>query len=115
MLDPKGNTAVYLLYSYVRLCSILRKGGYTAEELREGEFKFTNEYERYLGCSIIKFVDVIQSACDLLAINWICDYTYDLATKISECYNKYKILDEEHKKTRLQMCECLRTIMLVCF
>lgn len=25
MLDPKGNTAVYLLYSYARLCSILRK------------------------------------------------------------------------------------------
>lgn len=25
MLDPKGNTAVYLLYSYVRMCSVLRK------------------------------------------------------------------------------------------
>ena len=25
MLDPKGNTAVYLMYSYARICSILRK------------------------------------------------------------------------------------------
>jgi arginyl-tRNA synthetase len=25
MLDPKGNTAVYLMYSYVRMCSVLRK------------------------------------------------------------------------------------------
>ena len=25
MLDPKGNTGVYLIYSYVRICSILRK------------------------------------------------------------------------------------------
>jgi arginyl-tRNA synthetase len=25
MLDPKGNTGVYLLYMYVRICSILRK------------------------------------------------------------------------------------------
>lgn len=27
MLDPKGNTAVYLLYSYVRIMSLLRKSG----------------------------------------------------------------------------------------
>lgn len=27
MLDLKGNTAVYLNYAYVRLCSILRKCG----------------------------------------------------------------------------------------
>lgn len=29
MLDTKGNTAVYLLYSYARLCSIIRKSGYS--------------------------------------------------------------------------------------
>lgn len=27
VLDPKGNTGVYLLYMYVRICSILAKGG----------------------------------------------------------------------------------------
>jgi len=35
MLDTKGNTAVYLLYSYARLCSIIRKSGYTPEQLQE--------------------------------------------------------------------------------
>jgi len=25
MLDPDGNTGIYLLYSYVRICSILEK------------------------------------------------------------------------------------------
>ncbi len=25
MLDPKGNTAVYLMYAYARICSIMRK------------------------------------------------------------------------------------------
>ena len=28
MLDPRGNTGVYLIYAYVRVCSILRKVGY---------------------------------------------------------------------------------------
>lgn len=27
MLDPNGNTAVYLMYSYVRILSVLRKSG----------------------------------------------------------------------------------------
>lgn len=27
MLDPRGNTAIYLIYAYVRLCSIIRKAG----------------------------------------------------------------------------------------
>lgn len=33
MLDPKGNTAVYLIYAYVRMCSIIRKSGMTSEEI----------------------------------------------------------------------------------
>lgn len=28
MLDPKGNTGVYLIYAYARICSILRKTGF---------------------------------------------------------------------------------------
>ena len=32
MLDMKGNTGVYLLYSYVRILSIMRKGNYSSEE-----------------------------------------------------------------------------------
>ena len=31
MLDPKGNTGVYLIYAYVRIKSILRKAGYNPD------------------------------------------------------------------------------------
>ncbi len=33
MLDPKGNTAVYLLYAYARICSILQKSGKDVTQL----------------------------------------------------------------------------------
>lgn len=33
MLDPRGNTAVYLIYAYVRMCSIIRKSGLTSEQI----------------------------------------------------------------------------------
>jgi arginyl-tRNA synthetase len=48
MLDTKGNTAVYLLYSYARLCSILRKSevNETAIKGLGKPFKITHAYER---------------------------------------------------------------------
>ncbi len=33
ILDIKGNTAVYLFYSYVRICSIYRKNNLTEEDI----------------------------------------------------------------------------------
>lgn len=40
MLDPKGNTAVYLMYSYVRILSILRKSGIQDFEVFKADNKF---------------------------------------------------------------------------
>lgn len=50
MLDPKGNTAVYLMYSYVRIVSILRKCGIENfnEYIHSNEFKLTHPHERHL-------------------------------------------------------------------
>ena len=58
MLDPKGNTGVYLEYQYVRICSILRKGGYEDEAIEKlaasGVFKITNESERNLAMTMLR-------------------------------------------------------------
>lgn len=35
ILDPRGNTGVYLLYMYARIQSIFKKGGYTPESIQE--------------------------------------------------------------------------------
>jgi arginyl-tRNA synthetase len=35
VLDPRGNTGVYLIYQYVRICSIIRKSGLTSEKIEE--------------------------------------------------------------------------------
>lgn len=35
MLEDKGNTAVYLLYAYTRICSIARNANITAAELEK--------------------------------------------------------------------------------
>jgi len=86
MLDPKGNTAVYLIYAYVRICSIIRKSGLTSEQIAElsknKPFKVTHPDERNLAAMLIKFYDVITDSVEELAINKITDYIFDICVKI---------------------------------
>lgn len=35
MLEDRGNTAVYLLYAYTRICSIARNANVTDKQLKE--------------------------------------------------------------------------------
>lgn len=64
MLDDKGNTGIYLLYAYARISSIIRKSGYSEDQLKQmimqHGFKITHQHERYISSTIIKFLDVIQ-------------------------------------------------------
>ncbi|CAD8197844.1 unnamed protein product [Paramecium pentaurelia] len=117
MLDPKGNTAVYLMYSYVRMLSILRKSGIQDFEIyrADNKFKITHPHERHLAAQLLRFVDVLQSVTDQLAINWLCDYIYDICVKIAEAYNQYRILNDEHTQTRLLLCEAIRMVLLQSF
>ena len=53
MLDPKGNTGVYLLYMYVRIVSIMQKsesgsGDALAELKKSSSFSITNKSEKEL-------------------------------------------------------------------
>lgn len=66
MLDPRGNTAVYLIYAYVRMCSIIRKSGMTSEQIqqiaRNKPFKLSHPDERNLAAMLIKYYDVIHES-----------------------------------------------------
>jgi len=48
MLNPKGDTSVYLLFSYARICSVINKSGISQQELEENadSFVFTHDHEK---------------------------------------------------------------------
>lgn len=98
MLDPRGNTAVYLIYAYVRICSIIRKSGMNSEQItalvEKKSWKITHPDERILAAMLIKFFDVIDESADEMHLNRITDYIYEIAVKIQENYKKYRILND---------------------
>ena len=64
MLDPKGDSAVYLLYTYARICSILKKSKLTNENLHlaaeKNAFRFTHAHEVMLMNKIAQFPDILD-------------------------------------------------------
>ena len=92
----EGNTGPYILYTIVRIKSILNKyteAGNTLEGLRirgahSGE-------EKALMLEAAKYNSVMENAYEELAPHKICAYIYELANAFNRFYHETKILAEE--------------------
>ena len=92
----EGNTGPYILYTIVRIKSILNK--YQADGKEIGSLKVEpahDENEKALMLEVLKYNDVIESAFEELALHKICAYIYDLAHAFNRFYHETKILAEE--------------------
>ena len=109
MLDDKGNTAVYLFYSYVRICSIYRKINIDEKKLEEmiknGKIEVKEKAERKLFNHLLLFNDVIDDVLKDLSLNLLCDYVYGIATKFSEFYESCKIAGNDSRILLTELCK----------
>ncbi len=97
----EGDTGPYILYTIVRMKSILNKykeqGGETANARLQ---EVTNESEKALVMELVKFNTMMENAFEETAPHKICAYIYDLANAFNKFYHETKILaePEETKK-----------------
>ena len=101
----EGNTGPYLLYTMVRIKSILRRymeeTGHTAQEIRELKLlPAAGESEKALGLSLTGFAPAILLAGAELAPHKICGYIYELANQFNRFYHETKIMSEEKEAQR---------------
>lgn len=92
----EGNTGPYILYTIVRIKSILEK--YKAEDGDVSEVNIIstdNEAQLQLMLEIAKFNEVVKNAAEELAPHKICSYIYDLSNAFNKFYHETKILSEE--------------------
>ena len=117
MLDPKGNTGVYLIYAYVRIKSILRKAGYDEENSNAADFQFTisNESERNLALTLLRLPEAIEAAAKELMVNRLTDQLYEISNKISEFYTSSKVLGSEEQNSRIGLLIATTKVMKLCF
>ncbi|MBQ8230796.1 MAG: arginine--tRNA ligase [Lachnospiraceae bacterium] len=93
----EGDTGPYILYTIVRIKSILNKykeqGGVIAED---GAFGLaSSDYEKTLMLELAKFNAMLETACEETAPHKVCAYIYDLANAFNKFYHETKILAEE--------------------
>lgn len=88
----EGNTGPYILYTIVRIKSILAKYGDWEHLPIQAP---ANSYAKDLMLSITGFGPAIESAWKGSAPNLICAYIYDLAGCVNKFYHETPILKEE--------------------
>ena len=96
MLSFEGNTAPYLLYTYARIQSILRKVAEQNINLNENiEIKTENKIEKSLATYLLAFPISALKAAETFKPNLIADYLYELSKKLNSFYNNCPILNQD--------------------
>ena len=99
----EGNTGPYILYTIVRIKSILSK----YEESSDVKVDYSylkpaiHESEKALGLELSKFNYVLNNAWKEIAPHRICQYIYSLSNLFNSFYHEVKILSEEDKERKL--------------
>lgn len=95
----EGNTGPYILYTIVRIKSILRKyqengGSIDALQINPA----VNPQERSLQLVLSRFNSMMQNAFEETAPHRVCAYIYEAANAFNSFYHETKIISEEDKK-----------------
>ncbi len=108
----EGNTGPYLLYTIVRIKSILKKYEQTGKSASGKKIlPPDSESEKELMLEVSRFHGMIASAFDELAPHKVCAYLYDLANAFNHFYHETKILAQEDDQRQagyillLQLCK----------
>ena len=91
----EGNTGPYILYTIVRVKSILAKYGVYEHLPMQVP---ANIYAKDLMIAITKAAPALESALKTSCPNLICAYIYELAGAVNKFYHETRILTEENKE-----------------
>ena len=114
----EGNTGPYILYTIVRIKSILKK---YQESKKSAEGKEIlpphTDSEKALMLEIAKFNGAMENAFEELAPHKVCSYIYDMANALNHFYHETKIMAEEDEQVQagyIRLLELTKDILETC-
>ena len=114
----EGNTGPYILYTIVRIKSILNKYAESGKKIDGLKISgAVNESQKDLMIELTKFNSVIDVAYEELAPHKICAYIYDLANAFNHFYHETKILaeeNEENQQSYIALLKLTRDVLNTC-
>lgn len=95
--DLNGKTGAYLLYSTIRIRSLLNKAN--EKGLQIGPINvLTNEYDRNVALKLLQTPIVLNKSFEEKSLNDIAEYLYQLTNVFNSFYSSNKILSEENEE-----------------
>ncbi|NJL91355.1 MAG: arginine--tRNA ligase, partial [Coleofasciculaceae cyanobacterium SM2_1_6] len=115
MLNLQGNTAPYLLYAYVRVQGISRKGEIDLDQLTNPRLILQEAPEITLAKHILALEEVLAEVTQDLYPNRLCQYLFELSQKFNQFLEQCPVLKAEEpiRTSRLVLCNLTaRTLKL---
>lgn len=111
MLQFEGNTAPFMLYSYVRTRSIERKMQALGKSLESGEMVLEHPSELALALHLLRFDEALEQVSGDLAPNRLADYLYQLAVKFNAFFRDCRVEGSESEASRRRLTQvCSQTL-----
>ncbi len=103
----EGDTGPYLLYTFARANSIIKKAG------KMGKFKIDKIelHERALINELAHFEDLVLECSKNFNVNNIAHYAYNLAQKFNEFYHACQVIGSKEEKFRVALVYAFAQVM----
>ncbi|MBA7712137.1 Arginine--tRNA ligase [subsurface metagenome] len=103
----EGNTGPYILYSYARASSIMKK----APEQKKFKVYDLEPKETELVKKLSQFPEIVFNAYKNLNPSVIANYSYQLAQIFNEFYHACKVIGSEQEAFRLALVQSFRQVL----
>jgi len=98
-ISLKGHSAPYLIYTYIRAKSVLKKEK-DNKNLKIASFLNLNQEEKEILRFLILFPEAILNSAVYFSPHFLCQYLYELSQKFNFFYEHHLILKEKNKNLK---------------
>lgn len=108
MLSLQGNTAPYMLYAYVRIQGISRKGNIDWQKLETDiQLVLEADEEIVLAKHLLQLQAILEEVAQDLLPNRLCQYLFELSQKFNQFYEQCDVVKarEPERTSRLALCD----------
>jgi arginyl-tRNA synthetase len=106
-LNFEGDSGAYILYSYARASSIVKKAGKHSgnkiEKLKVQEFELIKK--------IMQFNEIVSNSCSNKNPAVIANYSYQLSQLFNEFYHACPVINSENESFRLDLVNSFRQVL----
>ena len=106
----EGKTGPYILYTIVRIKSLLRKADDNSYNLKT----IANEEVRDVLLKMIELPNALRNSLTEASTNYICDILYDITSLYNKFYNNHNILNEEDMNKKESYLALSKIVYNVC-